>query len=218
MEQKSAAIYLRVSTHAKTSSGDFRQNPDVQKDPLLKLASARGWTVFNIYSDRMSGSRSDRPAYRKLLDDARKGKFQVVVVLRLDRWARSLKELISSIEDLKAQGIEFVCADQPIDTTTAAGKLMYQIVGAFAEFERSLLIERTRDGIEYARENGTKSGKSIGRQRRVFNRDLAVQLRAEGMSYRDIARRLGVGKGTVERACPRTLLSEGIEQGSEQRT
>ena len=206
-----AALYIRVSTFKKVSADSYQQNPEVQRAPLEQLCQARGWTISKSYSDRSSGANLNRPEFKRLIEDAHKGLFDVVVVWSLDRWARSLKELISSIEKLAEQKIDFVCYQQPIDTTTSAGKLMFHIFGAFAEFEREIIRERTKAGMEYARNHGTKSGNRIGRPETVFRRDQAIELRACGKSYRAIAHALGISDGTARKACAITPISTASE-------
>jgi DNA invertase Pin-like site-specific DNA recombinase len=206
-----AALYIRVSTFKKSSPDSFQQNPEVQIAPLEQLCRARDWELRTCYSDRSSGANSNRPQYKQLMEDARKGLFDVIVVWSLDRWARSLKELITSIEQLKEQNIDFVCYQQPIDTTTSAGRLMFQIFGAFAEFEREIIRERTKAGLDYARSHGTKSGSPIGRPKVVFRRDYVLEMKAEGKSNRAIARELRVSEATVRRACVNTLPEDFAE-------
>jgi putative DNA-invertase from lambdoid prophage Rac len=197
-----ASIYIRVSTSKKAQSNRdvYRQDPKVQEELCRKLVTARGWELIEVYTDRASGSAFNRPEFRRLMDDARRGKFQAVVVFSLDRWGRSLAELMNTTNDLRAMNIDFVCVDQPFDTTTLHGRLFFQICAAFAEFEREMIRERTIAGMEHARQFGTRSGNPIGRQRKIFRRDEAVRLRAEGMPLRKIARELHVGLGTVTRA------------------
>jgi DNA invertase Pin-like site-specific DNA recombinase len=212
---KRAAIYVRVSTSKKINPDVYHQNPQVQEAPLRELAERRGWTVYKIYCDRMSGANPNRPEYRRLMEDARRRAFDVVMVWKLDRFARSVKELLTGLDEFNSLGIDFVSSTEAMDTSTPAGRLLFAVIGAIAEFERSLIRERIRAGVEYARENGTKSGNTIGRQRKVFNRDLAISLRTQGVSIREIARRLGVGKGTVERACPVTIKPGGPRKPSD---
>lgn len=222
---KTAAIYIRVSTSKKAQPSPigkiedkFLQNPKVQLEPLIKLVESRGWkfrafgnSIFNpgserhsgstalLYEDRMSGASTSRPAYKRLMEDARRGKFQVVVVWRFDRFARSSKELINALEEFRSLGIDFVSHQEAIDTSTPAGKMMFTIIAAFAEFEREIARDRILAGLEYARENGTKSGKAIGGQRLVFNRDDVLMYHQNGLSVRAIAKELGVSQGTVFR-------------------
>jgi DNA invertase Pin-like site-specific DNA recombinase len=198
---KIAAIYVRVSSSKKVQDL-YLQNPQVQIEPLLKLVnSLEGFDATEIYEDRMTGSDANRPNYQRLREDARRRKFKVVIVWRLDRLARSVKELIDTLDEFRQLGIEFISHKEAIDTSTATGKLMFHMVAAFAEFERELLRERTIAGLEYAKENGTKSGKAIGRPARIFDREKARRLRKQGLSLNQIAEQLKVGRGTVQRAC-----------------
>ena len=199
-----AALYLRVSTSNK--EGDqFVQNLEVQKKPLLDLCKSRGWKIHKVYSDRMSGANVSRPGYRALMDDARRGLFKVVVVWKFDRWARSLKDLVLSLDEFRSLNIAFVSHTEAIDTDTAMGRMMFAIVSALAEFERNLIRERVTAGLENAKLNGTKSGKSIGRPKRVFRRDEVVELRSQGVPWRDIAARLDVPIATLVRTCSKPI-------------
>jgi DNA invertase Pin-like site-specific DNA recombinase len=212
---KRAAVYVRVSTAKKRPAGskgitddDYIQNPHLQVMALAQTILARKWKAVKQYSDRGSGADRSRPAYRELLADAKRGLFDVVLVWRFDRFARSTRELINALEEFRELGIDFVSHQEAIDTSTPSGKLMFAIVAAFAEFERNIIAERVRAGMENARDNGTRSGKPIGRPKRTFRRDVAGQMRRDGHSIRDIAETLGVGVGTVQRA-----LKELVEQG-----
>jgi DNA invertase Pin-like site-specific DNA recombinase len=132
--------------------------------------------------------------------DARRGVFEVVVVWRFDRFARSVKQLVLALEEFRSLGIDFVSHQEALDTSTAMGRAMFTIIAAMAELEREVIRERTAAGLEHARQHGTRSGKPIGRPRAVFRQDRVLQLHGEGLSGREIARRLGVGEGTVRRA------------------
>lgn len=197
---KTAALYVRVSTAKRTAAGDPVQNVKLQVAALAKLVRARRWRLVLHYEDAASGANSTRPGYRQLMEDARRGRFEVVVVWRFDRFARSTKELITALDEFRALGIDFVSHQEAIDTSTPAGKLMFTMVAAFAEFERCIIQERVRAGMAHAREYGTRSGNSIGRPKKVFSRDLVRKLRRGGASMREIARRLHVGLGTVQRS------------------
>jgi len=220
---KTAAIYIRVSTSRKVQSSPigkiedkFLQNPKVQLEPLIQLIKSRGWSYAGaryktvsgtqemvseplIYEDRMSGASTSRPAYKRLIEDARRGLFQVVVVWRFDRFARSSKELLGALEEFRTLGIDFVSHQEAIDTSTPAGKMMFTIIAAFAEFEREIMRDRILSGLEYAAHHGTKSGKPIGGQRRIFNRDDVLMYHQNGLSVRAIAEKLGLSQGTVFR-------------------
>ena len=197
---KRAAIYTRVSTTNRTRMGEaFEQNPDVQGMPLRQLAAQRGWIVVSVYSDRISGAKENRPGLKAVMDDARRGAFDVLLVWRFDRFARSIEQLVLALAEFKALGIDFVSSQEALDTSTPMGKAMFTIIGAMAEFERNVIRERVVSGLEYARKHGTKSGNAIGRPKAVFDRAKVAELRDAGESWRDIADVLGVGVGTVRR-------------------
>ena len=198
-----ACAYLRVSTTSKTKCGagnSFDQDPAVQEQPLRDLIAQRGWTLHRVYSDRASGAKERRPGLDVLMADARRGAFDVVVVWRFDRFARSVKQLVVALEEFRTLGIDFISHQEALDTSTPMGKAVFTIIAAMAELERSVIQERVAAGLEYARVRGTRSGKAIGRPKAVFHREQVSNLRAAGLSWREIARRLGVGVGTVRRA------------------
>ena len=147
-------------------------------------------------SDRLSGAKEVRPGLNALMTDARRGAFDVVVVWRFDRFARNVKQLVLALEEFHALEIDFVSHQEALDTSPM-GRAMFTIIAAMAELERDVIRERTTAGFECARHNGTKSGKPIGRPRAVFRHDQVLQLHGEGISGREIGRRLGVGEGTV---------------------
>ena len=198
-----ASLYLRVSTASKTlhDSNTFNQNPAVQEQPLRELIAQRRWQVNQVYSDRASGAKERRPGLDALMHDARRGAFDVVLVFRFDRFARSVKQLIQALEEFRSLGIDFVSHQEALDTSTPMGQAMFTIIAAMAELERSVIKERVLAGMAYARSRGTKSGRPIGRPRVIFRRDEARELRDQGLSWRQIARKLGVSATTVRRAC-----------------
>jgi DNA invertase Pin-like site-specific DNA recombinase len=197
-----AAIYIRVSTASKSRLGDavaFDQNPEVQTQPLRNLIACRGWELVRVYQDRASGAKERRPGLDALMADARRGAFDAVVVWRFDRFARSVKQLVLALEEFRGLHIQFISHQEALDTSTPMGEAMFAIIGAMAQLERSIIRERVVAGLEYARNHGTKSGKPVGRPKAVFRRDEVAVLQARGLSIRQIARKLGVGMGTVRR-------------------
>lgn len=169
----------------------------MQDHEASALVAARGWTLTRRFvDDGQSGANADRPAYRELLDAARRRQFDVLVVWRLDRLGRSLSELVGTLEDLRARNIAFVSVRESFDTTTPSGRAFMQMAAVFAEFERECMRERTRAGLAEARRRGTR----LGRPRVTFDVARATALRATGMSFARIAVELGVGEGTVRRA------------------
>jgi DNA invertase Pin-like site-specific DNA recombinase len=199
---KRAAIYVRVSTVTRVRKGResaFEQNPEVQEQPLRALVDQRGWELHRVYADRASGAKVDRTGLKALLADARRGKFDVVLVWRFDRFARSVEQLVTALAEFRMLGVDFVSHQEALDTSTPMGKAMFTIIAAMAELERSVIKERVQAGIDYARKNGTKSGKAIGRPRAVFDRAAVDALVKTGLSLRQVARKLGVGATTVRR-------------------
>jgi DNA invertase Pin-like site-specific DNA recombinase len=189
-----------VSTANRVRFGDsFEQNPEVQEAPLRQMAEQRGWTVARVYSDRISGAKESRPGLNDLMQDARRGTFDIVLVWRFDRFARSIEQLVLALAEFRSLGIDFVSCQEALDSSTPMGKAMFTIIGAMAELERNVIRERVIAGMQYARQNGTKSGKAMGRPKRIFDRHEVVRLRELGMSIEKIARQLGIGVGTAAR-------------------
>jgi DNA invertase Pin-like site-specific DNA recombinase len=206
---KRAALYVRVSTtnRAIRNHAVFEQNPEVQLAPLHAMAAARGWTVTKVYSDRMSGASESRPGLTSLMQDARRGAFDVVVVFRFDRFARSVKQLVLALEEFRTLGIGFVSQQEALDTSTPMGEAMFAIIAAMSQLERRVIQERVIAGIEHAKARGTKSGAAIGRPRAVFDRAAVVELRESGQSWRQIAAALGISTGTA-----RTVFKAGVQK------
>jgi DNA invertase Pin-like site-specific DNA recombinase len=198
---KRAALYVRVSTtnRAIKNPNVFEQAPSVQELPLRQMAEQCGWSVVRVYSDRMSGASESRPGLTALMQDTRRGAFDVVVVFRFDRFARSVKQLVLALEKFRTLGIGFVSQQEALDTSTPMGEAMFAIIAAMAQLERRVIQERVIAGIEHAKAKGTKSGAAIGRPRAVFDRAGVVELRATGRSWRQIAAALSVSMGTVRR-------------------
>lgn len=179
-----AVIYARVST--------TDQNCEMQVRELREYAERRGWEVSAEYVDTgWSGAKASRPELDRLMKDARQRRFDCVMVWKLDRWGRSLIQSLQSVQELASMGIRFIAITQNIDTdqSNPMSRFMLHIFGAFAEFEREIIRERTLAGVRQAK----SKGKVIGRPKRVFRRDEVARLRdVEGLSWRAIAQRLGV--------------------------
>lgn len=183
-----AVRYLRVSR--------VDQNPALQDDETAELILRRGWKLTETYSDHgVSGSREKRPELDRLVRDARRRRMDIVVVWKADRLFRSLKAMVTTLDEWSALGVGFVSATEAFDSTTPQGKLLMHLTSAFAEFERNLIIERTKAGIAAARRRGVH----VGRPRARLDDDHLRDLRAEGWSVRKIAETLGVGASTVQR-------------------
>jgi DNA invertase Pin-like site-specific DNA recombinase len=175
-----AAVYARVST--------LDQEPENQLAELRRYTAARQWTASEYVDRGVSGAKDSRPALDTLLRDAKRRRFDVLVVWRLDRLGRNLKHLITLLDELSAIGIGFVSLGEGIDATTPAGRLQMQILGAMAEFERARIAERVRAGMARARANG----KHVGRRRlAVSDQEIAA---AGHLSLREAADQLGVSK------------------------
>jgi DNA invertase Pin-like site-specific DNA recombinase len=181
-----AAIYARVSTKD--------QSCEMQMRDLRAYCAARGFTIIREYIDiGQSGAKDSRPELNELMADARKRKFDSILVWRFDRFARSTKHLLLALEEFRSLGIQFISYQENIDTTSPLGQALFTIVSAVAQLERDLIRERVNAGIRHAR----ACGKQLGRPRRIVNRDELVRLRVEGASIQQIAEKLGVGYGTV---------------------
>ena len=152
------AIYCRVSTD--------EQHADKQEDICLEFCKRHGYEVFHVYKDIISGWSTSRPSFNKLLEDMRKYKFDCVMVTKLDRLGRSLQHLLSLIDEFNKKGIKFIASTQNIDTSSAAGRLQMQIMGAFAEFERNIISERTKEGLRKAIGVGKRGRDKTPRKRR----------------------------------------------------
>jgi DNA invertase Pin-like site-specific DNA recombinase len=186
---------VKVARYIRIIRSD--QNPQLQSDETSRFIANRGWELTETYLDHgISGSKDLRPALTRMLAAARRGEFKVLLVWRSDRLFRSLRHMVSSIEELAALGIDFCSVTEPFDSTTPQGRLLFHLVSAFAEFERGGLVERTKAGLDAARRRGIR----IGRPRVHVDIDRAVKLRASGKSLRETARLLGVGAATLHRA------------------
>ena len=179
---------MRVGVYARVSTTNG-QSPEMQLVELREYASRRGWETVDEYVDLgISGSKESRPELNRLMSDALLRKVDGVLVWKIDRFGRSLKHLVNSLADLSACGVAFVSLRDNLDLSTPSGRLMFQIIGAMAEFERSLIQERVRAGLR----NAKLKGKTLGRPRRIVNSDQMTRLR-----FREIARAVGASPGTV---------------------
>jgi len=180
------AIYARVSTN----NG---QSPEMQLRELREYCQRRGWDIFEEYVDAgVSGAKERRPELDRLVKDGHKRLFDVVVVWRFDRFARSVSHLLRALETFKSLGIEFVSLSEQVDTSTPTGKMIFTVLGAVAELERSLIAERVRSGLRNARARGRK----LGRPRKANPAEI-VKLRAQGASWRAIGTALGIAPATA---------------------
>ena len=191
---KKVALYFRVSTNLQTIEN--------QRLELEKYCERQGWSIVKTYNDTgLSGSKSDRPALNEMLQDAAKNKFQVLVVWKIDRLARSTMDLLNILMTLKTNGVDFCSTTQAIDTTTSYGKMVMTFLGAIAEFERDTIIERVNAGLSRAKANGVK----LGRPRVGFDVGKALQLKRDGSSWTGMAKELKVSSATLRRIIPALL-------------
>jgi DNA invertase Pin-like site-specific DNA recombinase len=192
--QPKVAIYTRVSTTG--------QDPAMQLSELRKYCRNRSWIVEHEYTDKgISGSKDSRPELDRLISDAHKRRFDVVVVWKFDRFARSVSHLLRSLELFGSLGIEFVSLSEQIDTGTPAGKLVFTVLGAVAELERSLIAERVRSGLRNARAKGKRLGRA---PLRTFSDQEIRELRkrrSHGVSFKKLAIMYGTSVFTAFQLC-----------------
>lgn len=199
------ALYLRVST--------LEQNADAQRRELQVYAARHNWPIVDQYEDRASGSDNNRPELARLLADARAGKFECVLVWKLDRFGRSLVDCLQNLQALDTEAVRFIAVSQGIDTdrSNPAGRFLLHILAAAAEFERELIRERAVSGMQRYKadlEAGkvgetvhSKSGKDLPphRPRKILDRDRILFLREQGHSWRKIGRMVGANPSTLLR-------------------
>jgi len=184
-----AAIYARVSTLTG-------QSPQMQLDVLREYAVRRELEVVAEFVDHgVSGARDHRPELDRLMSGARQRAFDVVLVYRFDRFARGVRHLVGALDEFEALGIKFVSYSESLDTSTPMGRAMFSIIGALAELERNIVLERSIEGQRRARARGTH----VGRPRRAVDEARVIELLDGGASVRAVARALGVSRGVVER-------------------
>jgi DNA invertase Pin-like site-specific DNA recombinase len=180
---KRVIIYARVSTK--------EQNVDMQLSDLKSYAELRKLRVVEVYIDYASGAKSDRVNYQKLFNDVRKRKTDIVLVWKFDRFARSTKELINALEEFNSLGVDFISYKENVDTSTPAGKILFTMISAFAEFERSIIRERVIAGMEKAKARGAR----IGRPRiPPFTKQKVIMLQESGLTYKEIIKQVKISK------------------------
>ena len=205
MSNKRAALYVRVSTDSQTVENQIRE--------LRQVAERRGWDVVEVYSDAgISGAkgRNGRPGLDSMLKDGSRRKFDIVMAWAIDRLGRSLSDLLDTIQHLEACGVDLYLDQQAIDTNTPMGKLVFQLTGAFAEFERTMIRQRIKAGLKRAVAQGVK----LGRPKIDSTTEQKVRRQlAKGVGILKVARSLGIGTGTVQRiASERAMSPRGAEQ------
>ena len=187
-QSKRVGLYMRVSTKD--------QSCDMQLNDLQHYAKERGFEVFKVYKDNgISGAQESRPALSELMNDAKKRKFDVVLVWRFDRFARSTKHLINSLYEFRNLGIDFISYQENIDTSSPLGEAIFTIISAMAKLERDIIAERVQGGLRRAQANG----KRLGRPKSDVNTDKIVEYRRQKKSIRQIARELNLTNNLVFR-------------------
>ena len=185
-----AAIYSRVSTSSQTT--------DNQTQELLAVADRNSWNIEAVYSDVISGAKEKRPELDALMQSVIRREVDVVLIWDISRLGRSLQHLLKLLEEFHAKGVDVYFHQQGIDTTTPAGKLMFQMCGAFAEFERGMIQERVKAGLERAKAQGKKLGAPTVPEKTATK---AKEMYEVGMSFRKIGRELGIHHSTVSKLC-----------------
>ena len=183
------AIYARVSTDDQTT--------DNQVFELETVAKRMGWDIGEVYTDIISGAKSNRPELDRLMESVIRKEVDIIMVWSVDRLGRSLQHLTTLLSDIHSKGVDLYLHQQGIDTTTPSGKMMFQMCGVFAEFERSMVQERVKAGLERARANGKRLGRPPVPPIQI---EKMRKLRNEGMTLTAIAKRVGVSVGKVHSA------------------
>ncbi|MFH1579163.1 MAG: recombinase family protein [Thermoplasmatota archaeon] len=196
---------MKVALYARVSKADQSQDPENQLVRLREYAKIRGWDVFQEYKDKASGADAKRPDLDKMVADAKARRFGVILVTKVDRLARSLRNLENIISEVEERGVKFECADQAFSTGGASGTLTRQVLGAVAEFERELIRDRTKDGLAKAR----SAGRRLGRPPMNVSTDEIVKLNGEGLTHKQVAARVGMSRQGIRKR----LRSAGATKG-----
>jgi DNA invertase Pin-like site-specific DNA recombinase len=197
MSMTSAKPVIRAALYARISTLNHGQDPEVQLRELRDYCQRRGFTITHEYVDKgISGSREKRPALDRLLVDCRKRLVDAVVVYRYDRFARSLRQLVNSLEEFRALDIEFISLHEGVDTSTPNGRLIFGIFASIAEFEKELIRDRVRSGLAAAKAKGRR----LGRPRVSVDVAKIAALRRSGASWRTVSQEMGISVGKLYEA------------------
>lgn len=189
MRNKTVSIYTRVSTD--------KQKVDMQLRELGDFVKRSGWKIYKKFIDQgYTGANTKRSAFIEMMNEAKKRKFDILLIWKLDRLSRSLKDLINTLDELGSLGIDFISYENNLDTSTPTGKLVFQIIGAVAEFEKDIIQERVIAGLNNARHKGKTLGWPAIPESII---EKAKSLREKGLSFRKIGKELGVDEGTVRK-------------------
>ena len=188
MTVKRVAVYVRVSTKD--------QSVDMQLNDLERYSKERDLNVFKFYQDNgVSGTKETRPALSSLMNDAKKRKFDIILVWRFDRFARSTKHLVNALYEFRSLGIDFISYQENIDTSSPLGEAIFTIISAMSKLERDIIAERVKGGLRKARANG----KRLGRPKSEVDTDKVIEYRKQNKSIRQIASEMNLSKGAVQR-------------------
>jgi DNA invertase Pin-like site-specific DNA recombinase len=191
------ALGTRTAIYARVSTVGNGQSPEMQVRELREYCQRRGWQVADEYVEvGISGAKDRRPQLDRMMADAHKRRFDIVAVWRFDRFARSVSQLLRALDTFRVLGIEFVSLSESLDTATPAGRMVFTVLGAVAELERSLVAERVRAGLRNAR----AKGKRLGRPRVIVDAARIGRLRKQGLSWATICDETGLSRGTAQRA------------------
>jgi|SRR5215471_1931379 len=186
---------MRAALYARVSSSDQKSVPDQLSD-LHRYAELKGWIVVGEYEEQATGKRDTRPIRYELMKRAWKHEFDVVMVWKLDRWGRNMRDLVNTVYDLNEHGVMFVSFSDSIDLTTTNGRLMFYLLAALAQWERETIVERVRAGVRHYRERQGRWGR---RPTARAQTDRVVALAADGMNKAMIARETGISRASVIR-------------------
>lgn len=201
MASQRVALYIRVST--------ADQNPELQLRELSEYILARGWQTLRVYEDRATGTNTNRKMFQELVADARQRKFDILLVWKLDRAFRSLRDTLSHLQEFADLGIQFVSLkDSGIDMTIPSGVLLLHLLSAFSQFEASIIKMRVRAGLANAKARGRK----LGRPNRI-NHEQAIELRRQGFSLKQIGEKVGATKSGVSKLLSKRRLNKSALSG-----
>jgi DNA invertase Pin-like site-specific DNA recombinase len=197
----------RVAIYARISTTNHGQDVNMQLRELREYCERRGWTVAGEYVDAgVSGAKDRRPELDRLMSDSHRRHFDAIAVWKFDRFARSVSHLLRALDTFRVLGIEFVSLSESLDTATPAGRMVFTVLGAVAELERSLIAERVRAGLRNAR----AKGKRLGRPRVAVDTAKIGRLRAQGRSVREIAGELGYSRGLVHKTLANSSATTSV--------
>jgi DNA invertase Pin-like site-specific DNA recombinase len=200
MTTKRTAVYLRVSTSDQTTENQLHS--------IKKYCECQGWTIKQVYTDEgVSGAKDKRPQLDQLKEDIKKHKYDSLVVFKFDRLARSTSHLLECLQLFQSYGVDFVSVTEGIDTSTSIGKMIFTFLGGIAEFERSLIQERIKAALDLRKQQGVK----LGRPRVGFDVNKALKLKQQGLSWRELAKKLNVSSATLRRSLTPLLKNLQVE-------